>query len=239
MIRCIAIDKDEISIQYLSDMISRVNGLSLLKGYSTVKAAMEDLETQAVTADLVFLDIQTSALEPAMVGRELPPYTTTIVTAIHPQYNLQGFKMDVVDHLIKPFSLKRFKRSIKKFNSLLGQDVSDMVPRSVQLLTPDADDFIFLRHADRIIRIWLNDIYYMEEVDATVTIQTSAGKIVVLETLEKFKEALRPYKFIAISATMLVSVKYIDVVGNNTVILENYTLDIQSPYTDALIRFLE
>lgn len=239
MIRCIAIDKDDTAIQYLSDMISRTQELTLLKAYPTLTAAVAEIEAQIITADLIFLDMQTGAFDPAMFGREFPAYTSVILTTIHPQYNLQGCQIDIIDHLIKPFSLKRFKRSIRKFNSYLEQSISDVVPRSVQLLTPDTDDYIFIRHADRIIRIWLYDIYYVEEIDASVTIQTSAGKIVVLEKLEKFKEVLRPYKFVAISATILVSVKYIDVVGNGAVVLENHTLDIKAPYTDALTRFLE
>lgn len=239
MIRCIAIDREKTSLQYLTDMVSRTGGLTLIKTYTCLHAAFLELETQAVVADVIFVDIQTALDEHAMFTRELPVHVSVILTANHPQYKLHGCRMDIVDHLIKPFTLERFKRAITKVNINLGHDGDNAHNHSTQLLIPGADDYIFLRHADRIIRLWLNDIFYLESDDGYVTLQTLAGKIVVLESLENFTELLRPYRFAAISPSVIVSIKYIDTIEGNTLKLQSYTLNIDSSHLESFFRFIE
>lgn len=239
MIRCIAIDREKSSLQYLADMVSRTSGLTLAKTYASLQSAFEELEAQVIAADIIFVDIQTALDEHGMFTKELPVYASVILTANHPQYKLHGCRMDIVDHLIKPFTLERFKRAITKVNISREQSDNNVHLHSTQLLIPGTDDYIFLRHADRIIRLWLNDIFYLESVDGYVTLQTLAGKIVVLESLEKFTELLRPYRFSAINPNVIVSIKYIDEIAGNTLRLQSYSFEIEEAHSEHFFRFIE
>jgi DNA-binding LytR/AlgR family response regulator len=162
-----------------------------------------------------------------------------ILTTAYPDFALQGYEMDVVDYLLKPFSFSRFERAVKKIRSISGAEQSTLASQPSQLLSPEKDDFIFVKSDTRMIKVMLDSIYYLEGSGNYVTIHTTKGKVMVLQNLRKFEDQLRPYKFIRIHKSFIISLNYVDVIERASVRVHTFDLPIGETYREDFHNFID
>jgi DNA-binding LytR/AlgR family response regulator len=149
--------------------------------------------------------------------------SSIILTTAYQEYALQGFEYDVVDYLLKPFSLERFIIAVNKAKNKIENRRSE----------PLAADFIFVKSEYRMVKIALKDILYLESLRDYVAIHTPKEKILTLQSLRSFEEQLKSHSFIRVHKSYIVSIDRIKAVEKKQLIIENTYIPIGETYLES------
>lgn len=237
MIKAIAIDDEKNALGIIKEFCLRIPDIELAEMFTDPLKALSFISKHQ-NVDLIFLDIQMSKLNGLVLAQHLPSNKTKIIlSTAYPDYALQGYEMDVVDYLLKPFSFERFERSIQKIRSLLNKTTSFIEKNSTRL-TPGVDDFIFVKTDYKTLKVKLAEVLFIEGSGNYVTIHTAKSKIMALQNLKLFEEQLQPYQFIRIHKSYIVSFNYIDAIEKNSVWIGSNELPIGESYKDVLKDFM-
>ena len=152
MIRCIAIDDEMLALDLIEDNIKKVPFLELVKTCRSAMEAMEVLRTEQV--DLLFLDIQMPDISGIQLLKSLQYKPLVIFTTAYSSYAKEGFDLDVIDYLLKPYSFERFLKAVNKAQEYLELKYLQ--------LHPEEENFIFIRCNGKFEKVLLSDILYIE-----------------------------------------------------------------------------
>ena len=221
MIRCMIVDDEPLAIRILTEYVSKVPDLQLIAATSDVFSALQLAQNNEV--DLVFLDIQMPELTGIQFMKILNGKCHIILTTAYEEYALQGFEHDVIDYLLKPFSLDRFIAAVNKAKARSNTNVVNQPPT----------DYIFIKSEYRIIKLWLKDILYFESLRDYVAIHTPKEKILTLQSLRSFEESLPAHNFIRVHKSYIIPIDKIDAVEKKRIIINNTYIPIGDSYIDA------
>lgn len=221
--KCLIIDDEPLAVKLLKDYASKVPDLEVVMAGSDVFEGL--ILAQSGEADLIFLDIQMPELTGIQFMKVLNGKCKVILTTAYEEYALQAFDHDVVDYLLKPFSLDRFMTAVQRARERL--QTAKPAAESVKA------DYIFVKSEYRVVKIELKDILYLESLRDYVAIHTTSGKILTLQSLRSFEETLDPGKFMRIHKSYIISVDKIGAIERKRVVIgENY-LPVGETYLDA------
>lgn len=158
----------------------------------------------------------------------------TILTSESREYAQKAYEMDVADYLQKPFTFERFVKAVNKCVSVCGNDT--WVTLEQARISDDA--FIYVRGKDRIIKIFVRDICYIESAPSQLCIQTENCQHVTQSSLEHLERALSSWPFTRISKDLLISIPKIRAFSSTTVELGNTCLNISRNYRERLFSTL-
>lgn len=223
MIKCLIIDDEPLAVKLLKDYAAKIPDLEIMMAGSDAFAGLQLVQNGE--ADLIFLDIQMPELTGIQFMKVLNGKCKIILTTAYEEYALQAFDHDVVDYLLKPFSLERFMMAVQKARERIGQ--GKPVPEAAK------PDYIFVKSEYRIIKIELKDILYFESLRDYVAIHTiSAGKILTLQSLRSFEEALDGKDFLRIHKSYIISIDKISSIERKRVIIQGTYLPVGETYLD-------
>ncbi|HUC82246.1 MAG TPA: LytTR family DNA-binding domain-containing protein [Flavisolibacter sp.] len=220
--RCLIVDDEPLAINLLKGYLSKVPGLVLVKATTDVFDALKTAQNEDI--DLVFLDIQMPELTGIQFMKILAGKCKVILTTAYQDYALQGYEFDVVDYLLKPFSLERFMIAVNKAKSR-------MEPNAVQA-TATPNDFIFVKSEYRMVRIELKEVLYLESLRDYVAIHTATGKILTLQSLRSFEEQLGS-AFLRVHKSYIVAIDKIKAIERRRLLIGNAYIPIGETYQDA------
>jgi DNA-binding LytR/AlgR family response regulator len=223
MIKCLIIDDEPLAVKLLKDYAAKIPDLEIIMAGSDAFAGLQ--LAQNGEADLIFLDIQMPELTGIQFMKVLNGKCKIILTTAYEEYALQAFDHDVVDYLLKPFSLERFMTAVQKARERIRQGKP----------TPEAakPDYIFVKSEYRIIRIELKDILYFESLRDYVAIHTiSSGKILTLQSLRSFEEALDGKDFLRTHKSYIIAIDKISSIERKRVVIQGTYLPVGETYLD-------
>ena len=156
-----------------------------------------------------------------------------IMTTAYGQYALEGFEMDVIDYLVKPFSLERFLKATQKALQLhtLKQKKQD------DKITIE-DDHFFAKCDGKLQRILIDDIIYVEGMSNYIVVYTNPAKYVVYLTIKGLLEKLPPDKFIQVHKGYIVNVKRINTIDGNTLHIGDARISVGASFREAVMNKL-
>ncbi len=192
MIRCIAIDDEPIALSIITQYCKRRGDIEL----TTYTNPMEGVEAVKQTLpDLLLLDIEMGGVNGVELARTIPDGVNLVFTTAYTQFAIDGFELNAVDYLHKPFSFVRFERAIERVEERLRQTKSLA-----------QDDEITLRVEYQSVRISRGDIIYVEAMDNYVRFHLASSRPVVTQTSMKAVEELLPAsQFIRIHKSYVVA----------------------------------
>lgn len=233
MITAIAIDDEPLALQLVTGYIEKTPGLQLTGRFDNPLDAMEFLSREAV--DLIFVDIQMPDLTGLEFTRSLVKGPKVIFTTAFEKYALEGFRLDVVDYLLKPFSYEEFLKSVQKVQKLIRLEKG--VPDQVEANS----DFLFLKSDYKIKRINFNDILYIEGLKDYVKVytQNSASPVMSLTTMKLIESKLPEKKFMRIHRSFIVNLEKIDTIERSRVVFGKTYIPVSDQYRDKFQEFLD
>ena len=238
MIRCLAIDDEPLALQQLVAYISKVPFLELAAQCQSALEARSFLEND--TVDAIFCDINMPDLNGMDFVKSLAVPPLVVFTTAYSEYAVEGFRVNAVDYLLKPFGLQDFQRAANRLKDRLSETASASDISLSSFHSPLSSDILFLKTDYRIVKVSIPDIRYVESMSEylKVWIEGEAKPIITLLSMKKMEERLPSY-FMRIHRSYIVNLTKIQEVNKNRVIMNKDTyLPIGDLYKETFQAYL-
>lgn len=244
MIKVLAIDDEPLALLHLQKMIERVPYFTLVAACSDAYEALKVMENES--ADAIFTDINMPDLSGLDFTRLLSDTTIIVFTTAYMQYAIDGYKVNAIDYLLKPFGQPEFMKAamkVKKQYELLhhttiGDDDSDNADDSAAASIQG--DILFVKVDYRIVRIRLSDIIYIESQSEYLKVHLKGGTpLMVLMSIKRIAELLPHDKFVRIHRSYVVNMASVKEIARLRVLMESdASLPIGESYKDDVQKYI-
>jgi DNA-binding LytR/AlgR family response regulator len=227
VIRCLIADDELMAHQILEQYILQTPGLTLVAKCRNALEAFAKLEQH--TIDLIFLDIEMPLVNGITFLKTLSKPPKVIFTTAYADYALQGYELNVVDYLLKPFPYERFAKAVDKVKQSL------QVPETAPSSPTDGSQHLLIKEKEGMMKIGYDDILYIEASKDYMKIITATGHHLVHQTMKKLEELLPADRFVRTHKSYIVSLRQIRILKSDAVVLENKTeVPVSVNYADNL-----
>ncbi|HWB63285.1 MAG TPA: LytTR family DNA-binding domain-containing protein [Chitinophagales bacterium] len=228
MINCVAIDDEPLALVVLQEYISKTPMLELKKSFTDAFAALDFLKREEV--DLIFLDIRMPQLTGIQLLKSLSKPPLVIFTTAYSNYAVEGFNLDAIDFLLKPFEYDRFLKALNKASEYLNYKDKPYVSES--------QNFIFVKSEYQIIKIDLADIRYIEGMDDYVKIYSGGKMVLTNMPMKDILKKLPASKFVRVHRSYIVPLNRIESVRNKRIKIDDKMIPIGDSYADGFFKLL-
>jgi len=231
MIRVLAIDDEPLALQQLVGYVKKIPYLELVGQCQSAIEARELLSQEVV--DAIFCDINMPDLNGMDFVKSLAMPPLVVFTTAYSEYAVEGFKVNAVDYLLKPFGLNDFQRAAERLKERLA-------PTPQPAATDEQSATIFVKTDYRMVSVAIADIRYIEGMSEYLKLHVEGEPkpIITLLAMKKLEERLPAY-FMRIHRSYIINLKKIQEVNKNRVMLDRDTsLPIGDSYREAFDRFL-
>lgn len=227
-ITCIAVDDEPISLEVMEDYIARTPNLELLNTFTDGYKAIEFMKENKV--QLIFLDIQMPHINGLQLLKSLPEPPLAIFTTAYSNYAIEGFNLNAIDFLLKPFEYDRFLKAVNK----AGEYTNYKERPSEQV----ASSYIFVKSDYQIVKIDLSDISHIEGMDDYVKIFTSKKMILSNITMKEILSKLPAPSFTRVHRSFIVSMAHIESVRNKRIKIGEKFIPVGDSFADSFYKLL-
>ena len=233
MLRCIAIDDEELALELLEDNIKKVPFLKLVAACSNPLEAIKVMQEEQV--DLVFLDIQMPGLTGLEFIQSSPSASLFILITAYEKYALEGFNLNVVDYLVKPVALDRFIKACNK-----AYDLYQLRHKNKATAEPVVQDYIFVNVDYSLLKLVFTDILWIEGLKdyIKINLRSNAKPIVTRISMKSMEEQLPASAFLRIHKSFIVSKHAITAIRKNSVFVGTMELPVGESYKEELDAFV-
>jgi len=234
MIRVLALDDEPLALKLVTGYIKKTPFLELAGEFDNPISAMAFLEQESV--DLIYLDIHMPDLSGTEFARTLNSNTKIIFTTAYEKYALEGFKLDAVDYLLKPFSYEEFLLASQK-----ARKVVELERKAAATSIEANSEFLFLKSDYKIRRINFNDIIYIEGLKDYIKVYLAGEKkpILSLSTLKNIEEKLPSSSFMRVHRSFIVNLNKIQTIERFRIIFDETLIPVSDQYKDKFQQFLD
>ncbi len=230
-IKCIAIDDEPLALKQISAFVQKTPFLELVASCKSAFEAMDAISNSDV--DLMFVDIQMPDLTGIDFVKSLNKNHKIIFTTAYQDYALEGFKVDALDYILKPFGYDEFLKAANKANEYFN--LIDKASVKVE----EKDDYLFVKADYKIQRINLNDILYIESMREYVKIVLKDEKSVMsLMSLKSLEEKLPKDNFMRVHRSFIVNLNEIKTIERSRIIFEKKYIPVSDQYRELFQKFL-
>ncbi len=221
-IRCLIIDDEPLAQRVIERYAENVPFLEIIQKCNNAVEAIDVLHNREV--DLLFLDINMPRLSGIDFLKTLKHPPLVIVTTAYAEFAIQGYELDVVDYLMKPFAFDRFYKAIQKAEELMrGGEHRHSESKSVE---KQEDTFIFIKSSKKTYKVNLAEILYIEALGDYVKIYTTDKMIVSYQSLKNIETLLQPNSFPRIHKSFIIALSRIDMIEGNHVKIKDRLIPI-------------
>lgn len=232
MIKCLVIDDEPLALQQLASYVEKIPYFTLVAQCHGAVEAREIIDRERV--DAIFVDINMPDINGMDFVKQLSAPPIVVFTTAYSEYAVDGYKVDAVDYLLKPFGLDDFKRAAAKVKKRY-----ELENNAAAQQPADDDDSIFLKTEHRVIRANIADIRYVEGMSEYLKIYIEGQRpIMMLLSMKKLEERLPSY-FMRIHRSYIVNMKKVSEVSKSRVAIDADTvLPVGDIYKEALMQYL-
>lgn len=240
-LKCIAVDDEPLALQLVCKYIEQTAFLELTGQFSSAIEALGFINQHEV--QLIFMDIQMpdlSGMELARVldGKKDSDQTRIIFATAYHQFAIEGYKVDALDYLLKPYSYEDFLNAATKAYNYFERKSRSQESGSSK--SEQALDYIFLKVEYQLVKVMLHDITHVEAYKdyVKVHLRSKSSPLLSLTTLKNMEELLPEGKFMRIHRSFIISLDHIESVSKNSVHIGNHEISIGENYKEAFLAFM-
>jgi len=223
-INCIIVEDEPLALKRTKEYVEKISYLNLLQSFDNGFEAIGFLKKQQV--DLIFLDIKMDELTGIQLLESLGKKPYVIFTTAYSDYALKGYELNVVDYLLKPFTIERFIQAVEKVSVQMDKT------------TDDSRDFFFVKNGYQIDKIFFDDILYIEGMRDYRNIQTTTKKILTLQTFTELEQALPKSKFCRVHKSYIVTLNRIESIERNRIKIKDNLIPISETYKEIFYKLI-
>ncbi len=231
-IKTIVVEDEPLAREGLKSFIREIECLDLR---GTCENALEaNVLIQKEDPDLMFLDIQMPKITGLDFLKSLKTPPLVILTTAYPNYALQGFELDVVDYLVKPYPFERFLKAVNKASDIFRLKVN----QSAETSELSSKDHIYIKADYMLKRVNLVDIFYIEGMENYIAIHTENERLITLMTMKSMEESLPTSEFIRIHKTYIISKRKVQGIIGNEIDMGKSKVPLSRSRRNEIIREL-
>ncbi len=240
-LNCIVIDDEFPARELLKDFIGKVPNLELLGSFSSPLSALSVLQSN--TVDLMFIDIQMPEISGIDFLKTMTKKPLVVITSAYQEYALEGYTLDVMDYLLKPFSFDRFMQSVNKaFQRKWSNEPQAAVHEPTETVTPaePVKNHILVKADYKIYRFKFDNIICVEGMREYVTYYCEGEKVVALESLRNLEAQLPSSAFLRVHKSYIINIDKITTFYGNQIQLKGLSkyVPIGKSYKEAVNKRL-
>lgn len=217
-IQTLVVEDEPLAREGLLNYIREVDFIHVVSACEDAMSANTLLASEKI--DLMFLDIQMPRITGIDFLKSLKNPPMVIMTTAYPNFALQGYELDVLDYLVKPFPFDRFLKAANK-----ARDFFELKSKKPDV-EKTGDDYFFVKCDYRYEKIHFKDILYIEGMENYVVIFTTTQKYITLLRMKVMEETLPAQDFIRIHKSFIVSISAISSIDGNEIIVGGKRLPI-------------
>lgn len=232
-IKYIIVDDESVAHEIIKKYCAMLPNMQLMQDCYDAIEAIEYLNHH--TVDLIFLDLNMPKLKGFDFLKTLPHSPKVIVTTAYKEYALEGYELNIVDYLLKPFSFERFLKAINKAHTETPKGRSS----TPNVASAKTEDRFFLRSDNKYIQIVLDDILFVESSGNYIKIVLKEEVITIRGKLSLITELIPTLCFIQVHRSFMVVQKHIKRIEGNQIFIDNYTVPIGKSFkvqVDGLLK---
>ncbi|MBX9734705.1 MAG: LytTR family DNA-binding domain-containing protein [Chitinophagaceae bacterium] len=218
MITCIAIDDEPLALQVIKEFCSRISFLQLEHIFTDTDEAKKYIEQHKV--DILFLDIQMPDINGLQFYKSLAEKPIVIFTTAYRDFAVEGFSVDAVDYLLKPFEYDRFLKACYKAKEYL----EFLSTQELQL------NSLFIKVNYEIMKVNLKDIELIEALDDYIKIYIKPNPVLTLMTLKNIQEKLPARDFLRVHRSFIIPIHKVEKFSKTKIWIANKEIPIGSSY---------
>lgn len=222
---CIIIEDEPLALEKTKDFVSKVPFLHLCTTFDNALNGLMYLNNNKV--DVLFLDINMDELSGIELLESSKITSQVIITTAYQEYALKGYELHITDYLLKPFTFNRFLQAVNKAQENLLHRASDIQP-----------DFIFVKTENRLEKIMLNEIVYIEGMRDYLRIHTVNKKIMTLQNYSEIEKMIPSNIVCRVHKSYMVALNKIDSIERNRIKIADQLIPISDTYKEVFFQLI-
>ncbi len=225
--KCVAIDDEPLALHLVKSYIEQTGQLELCATFTDITKAKDFIENNPV--DLLFVDIQMPDETGLQFVNNLSVKPIVIFTTAFSQYAVEGFNLDAVDYLVKPFDYERFLKAVNKAKDLYEYRLNKEVN----------EGYLFVKYNYQWNKIFFKDIELIEALDDYIKIYTGTKPMLIHMSMKMVLDKLPIQKFVRVHRSYIVPVNKISSWNKNSITIASKTIPVSYTYQKQLQDILQ
>lgn len=228
MIRCIAIDDEPLALDLVEDFVEKIPFLELVQSFSSALSALEPLQKENI--DLLFLDIQMPDISGLQFIKSLENPPRVIFTTAYANHAVEGFNVDAVDYLLKPFTFERFLKAANKAQQHISADLANpgTIPTS---------SYMFVKSGYDMVKVAFESVYYIQGLKDYVKIHTGDKTVIALLSMKSLEDTL-PAQFFRVHRSYIINFDHLESVSRRSLSVAKTEIPLGDMYRDSFMAKL-
>ncbi|MDA0195350.1 MAG: LytTR family DNA-binding domain-containing protein [Bacteroidetes bacterium] len=226
-INCLIVDDEPLARDGIAGYMSKIHFLSLIETCKNALEATEALKNNPI--DLIFLDINMPGMSGLQLMKSLSHPPIVIFTTAYRDYAADGFDLNAIDYLVKPFSFERFTQGANKAYEYL------LLRKNPELAPGTADEFFFVKCDGKFVKIYFDEILFIEGMKDYTIIYRGQEKLIVLVSLKKVEERLPSDSFLRVHKSYIAAKNKIGAIDGNQLKIGSHLIPISKNTRESVI----
>ena len=222
---CIIIEDEPLALERTKNFVSKIPFLTLCGTFENALDGLSYLKSNKV--DLLFLDINMDELTGIELLESSKIESQVIITTAYQEYAIKGYELNVTDYLLKPFTFDRFLKAVNKAQENIVQPI----------LTPQ-QDFIFVKTENRLEKINLSEILFIEGMRDYRRIHTISKKIMTLQNFSELEQIIPSNLVCRVHKSYMVGINKIDSIERMRIKISNQIIPISETYKELFFKII-
>lgn len=216
---CIIIEDEPLALERTKGFVVKTPFLNLLNSFDNALDGLAFLNANKV--DLLFLDINMDELSGIELLESSKLDCQVIITTAYAEFALKGYELDIADYLLKPFTFERFLQAVNK--TISKNNVQE---------TESELKHIFVKTENRLEKINIDDIVYIEGMRDYRRIHTLNKRIMTLQTFSELEELIPARLICRVHKSFMVSISKINEIERSRIKIADQIIPISETYRE-------
>jgi len=222
---CIIIEDEPLALEKTKDFVLKVPFLNLSATFDNALTGLTYLNNNKV--DILFLDINMDELSGIELLESSKITSQVILTTAYQEYALKGYELQITDYLLKPFTFNRFLQAVNKARENIDRGTSEAKP-----------DFIFVKTENRLEKIMLNEIVYIEGMRDYRRIHTTNKKVMTLQNFSEFEKLIPSSLVCRVHKSYMVALHKIESIERGRIKIADQLIPISDTYKEDFFQLI-
>lgn len=232
---CLAVDDEPLALNIVKDFCSKISFIKLVGTCTNAIQAVELIRENDI--NLLFLDIQMPHITGLEFIKTLETPPMVIFTTAYPEYALNGFDLNAVDYLVKPFSFERFIKAVQKAYDRFT--IRKPVDQHVKEIEQPLQNYVMIKVEYSTVKVDLDKILYIEGLKDYVKIYAGGRPLLTKITMKSLEEKLPSTNFMRVHKSFIISLSKIDLIENNRIKINDKYIPVGNQYRTDFFKLID